>query len=78
MANSKTKDFEVYVEIAAGTVADNQTLDLTDYVDVADNEAFEIHEVDIILDPTSAFPASDTEVLFQLADSNIGAFVSPR
>ena len=44
-------------------------------MDIADNQAFEVHEVDIVLDPTEAFPA-DTEAIFQLADSNINAFVS--
>ena len=74
MAKASTRDFEIYIELAAGT-AGNTALDLTDYVDIADNQAFEVHEVDIVLDPTEAFPA-DTEALFQLADSNIGAFVS--
>ena len=74
MAKASSKDFEIYIELAAGA-AGNTALDLTDYVDIADNQAFEVHEVDIVLDPTAAFPA-DTEALFQLADSNIGAFVS--
>lgn len=73
---AKTNEFEIYIEIAATTTAGNTALDLTDYVDIADNEAFKVDEVDIVLDPTSAFPASDTEALFQLADSNITAFVS--
>jgi len=74
MAKASTRDFEIYVKLATGAAA-NQALDLTDYVDIADNQAFEVHEVDVVLDPTEAFPA-DTEALFQLADSNIGAFVS--
>lgn len=76
MASAKTKEFEIFIETQADTTADNTSLDLTDYVDIADNEAFEIHEVDIVLDPTEAFPAADTELLFQLADSNIQSFVS--
>ena len=76
MAKASTKDFEIYLATQADTTADNNTLDLTDYVDIADNEAFEIHEVAIILDPTEDFPAADTELLFQLADSNIQDFVS--
>lgn len=76
MANSKTKEFEIYIQTSADTTADNSVLDMTDYVDIADNQAFEIHEVDIILDPTEAFPAADCEALFQLADSNIQAFLS--
>ena len=75
MAKASTRDFEIYVGVSAGIAADNQALDLTDYVDIADNQAFEIHEVDVVLDPTIAFP-TDTEALFQLADSNIQAFVS--
>jgi len=70
-----TREFEIFVETQADTTADNTTLDMTDYVDIADNEAFELHELTIVLDPTEAFPA-DTECLFQLADSNIQTFVS--
>ena len=76
MARALTKDFEIFVETSADTTADNTSLDLTDYVDIADNQAFEIHEVDIVLDPDQAFPTTDCEALFQLADSNIQAFVS--
>lgn len=76
MAKASTKDFEIFVSTAADTTADNTTLDMTDYVDIADNEAFEIHEVRLVLDPTDAFPAADTECLFQLSDSNIQTFVS--
>jgi len=75
MANAKTKEFEIFVQVAADTSADNQTLDLTDYVDIADNEALEIHDVDIVLDPTEAYPAG-VDYKFQLADSNIQSFVS--
>ena len=76
MANAKSKEFELFAEAAVSATASNTSLDLTDYVDIADNKAFEIHELDIVLDPTEAFPASDTCVVFQLADSNIQAFVS--
>lgn len=76
MASAKTKEFEIFVGVAADTSGDNQALDLTDYVDIADNEALEIHEVDIVLDPTEEFPTADTELRFQLADSNIQNFVS--
>lgn len=76
MANAKTKEFEIYITTLADPTADNTTLDMTDYVDIADNQAFEIHEVDIVLDPTQGFPTALTECVFQLADSNIQAFVS--
>ena len=76
MANSKSKDFEIYVATAADSTADNTSLDLTDYVDIADNQAFEIHEVALVLDMTESFPTTNIEALFQLADSNIQAFVS--
>ena len=72
---AKTNEFEIYLLVQADTSASNSSLDLTDYVDIADNEAFEVHDVDIVLDPTEAFPA-DADVRFQLADSNIQAFVS--
>ncbi len=76
MAKASTKDFEIYVELDATGTAANTALDLTDYVDIADNQAFEVHEIDIVLDPTDPFPAADVEVRFQLADSNIQTFVS--
>ena len=72
---AKTNEFEIYVEVNALAGAANTTLDMTDYVDVADNEAFEIHAVDIVLDPTAALPGP-SEAIFQLADSNIQNFVS--
>jgi len=76
MAKASTREFEVYVELQSVAAAANQTLDMTDYVDIADNQAFEVHELDIVLDVDQAFPAGNVEGLFQLADSNITAFVS--
>jgi len=72
---AKTNEFEIYIKLATANTAGNTALDMTDYVDVADNEAFEVDEVDIILDPTSTLPDTG-EAIFQLADSNIQAFVS--
>ena len=72
---AKTNEFEIYLKAVAGNAAGNTTLDMTDYVDIADNEAFEVHEVDIVLDPTEVMPDT-AEALFQLADSNIQSFVS--
>ena len=73
---AKTNEFEIYVQTAADSTADNTVLDLTDYVDIADNEAFEIHEISIVMDLTEAYPSQSVEYLFQLADQNIGGFVS--
>ena len=75
---AKTKEFEIFAETSADSSADNTVLDLTDYVDIADNQAFEIHEVDIVLDPTESVAdlTADAEAIFQLADSNIQSFVS--
>ena len=72
---ASTKEFEIYIQVATGNVAANTALDMTDYVDIADNEAFLAEEIDIVLDPTSTLPDTG-EAIFQLADSNIGAFVS--
>lgn len=72
---AKTNEFEIYVKVNALSGAANTSLDMTDYVDVADNEAFEIHDVEIVLDPTAPLPTA-SEAIFQLADSNIQAFVS--
>ena len=49
MANAKTKEFEVMIELGVTATASTTALDMTDYVDIADNEAFEVHEVDIVL-----------------------------
>jgi len=78
MAKAQTKDFEIMIELAVTTTASTTALDMTDYVDIADNEAFEVHEVDIVLDPTVMVSnlGGPVEALFQLADSNIQAFVS--
>jgi len=81
MASAKTKNFELTVLIDADTSADNQEIDLTDYVDIADNEAFELQDWDIMLDPnsgsmTNLFPTANSTCLFQIADSNLTDFVS--
>jgi len=72
---AKTNEFEIYILVPAANAASNTALDMTDYVDIADNEAFQVDEVDIVLDPTETMPAA-SEAIFQLADSNIQAFVS--
>ena len=72
---AKTNEFEIYLLVPAANAASNTALDMTDYVDIADNEAFQVDEVDIVLDPTETMPAA-SEAIFQLADSNIQAFVS--
>jgi len=76
MAKAASREFELYVELQSAPAAANQPLDMTDYVDIADNQAFEVHELDIVLDVDQAFPAGQTEALFQLADSNITTFVT--
>ena len=72
---AKTNEFEIYIEVVVDAAAANTALDMTDYVDIADNEALEIHDVDIVLDPTEQIPTA-SEFIYQLADSNIQAFVS--
>ena len=76
MAKANTNEFELFVSADVSATAANTTLDMTDYVDIADNQAFEIHEIDIVLDPTEAFPATDTCAVFQLSDANLANFVS--
>ena len=72
---AKTNEFEIYAEVVAANGAANTALDMTDYVDIADNEAFQIDAVDIVLDPTEAMPDT-AECVFQLADANISTFIS--
>lgn len=76
MAKADTKEFELYVGMTVSTSATNTALDMTDYVDIADNQAFEIHELDIVYDVNQGFPASDTDAVFQLSDANLGSFIS--
>lgn len=75
MASAKTKTFEITALVQADASADNQPLDLTDYVDVADNEVFLIQEWDVMLDPNVTFPTLSL-CTFQIADTNISDFVS--
>tara|TARA_Y100000004_G_scaffold98907_1_gene110794 strand:- start:1670 stop:2143 length:474 start_codon:yes stop_codon:yes gene_type:complete len=76
MAKPASKEFELYVEAIVSSTATNTALDMTDYVDIADNQAFEIHELDIVHDVTQTFPSSDTDVVFQLSDANLADFIS--
>lgn len=81
MASAKTKTFELTIKIDADTSADNQEVDMSDYIDVADNEVFELADWDVMLDPnsgslTNLFPSADSTCVFQLADSNLTTFVS--
>tara|TARA_Y100001938_G_C7913802_1_gene340919 strand:- start:216 stop:698 length:483 start_codon:yes stop_codon:yes gene_type:complete len=75
---AKTNEFEIYVKLPVNATASNTLLDLTDYVDIADNEALKVDAVDIVVDPTNtlADAGADATFIFQLADSNIQAFVS--
>ena len=81
MATAKTKNFQLTVRIDTDQTAANQEIDLSDFIDIADNEAFELQDWDIMLDLNSAdqtngFPTANTTCRFQLADSNLTAFVS--
>jgi len=76
MASAKTKTFELTALIEATNTAANTALDLTDYIDIADNEVFLLQEWGAMLDPSTTFPAAACEVLLQIADTNIQNFVS--
>jgi hypothetical protein len=81
MAAAKTKNFQLTIRIDADPTADNQEIDLSDYIDIADNEAFELQDWDVMLDPNSGsltdlFPTDNSTCVFQLADSNLASFVS--
>ena len=73
---AKTNEFELFAEISVSATAANTPLDMTDYVDIADNQAFEVHEIDIVYDVTQGFPGTNSDAVFQLADSNIANFVT--
>jgi len=72
---AKTNEFEIFVLLGTSNTETNTSLDMTDYVDIADNEAFEVDAVDIVLDVGQPMPDT-AETRFQLADSNISSFVS--
>jgi hypothetical protein len=81
MASAKTKEFELYANFTATTTETNLVLDLSDYVDIADNEAFKMIDWEIGLEPNADWPAHTTaatgiELNTQLADTNLGSFVS--
>lgn len=76
MASSKTKQFEIYADLDISTTASNTVLDLSDYVDVADNEVFALEEWDVLINPTEPWPTTEQDIRIQMADSNISDFVS--
>jgi len=80
MARAKTNEFELYANFTATTSETNLVLDLSDYVDIADNEAFKLIEWEIGLEPNSVWPVGSgvigVELNCQLADTNLGSFVS--
>ena len=39
---AKTNEFEIYIKLATTNAAANTALDMTDYDDVADNEAIQV------------------------------------
>jgi len=81
MARAKTNEFELYANFTATTTETNLVLDLSDYVDITDNEAFKLMDWEIGLEPNANWPLNSTaatgiELNCQLADTNIGSFVS--
>lgn len=51
MATKKTKEFEIFVDMSADTTPTSETIDLNQYVQVADMEAFGLVEVQVGIQP---------------------------
>lgn len=76
MANAKTKDFEIFTTITANAAGTTATIDLNDFVEVADMEAFGLEGVEIVMDTTETTP--ETSIYrAQIASENLsGGFIS--
>lgn len=76
MANAKTKEFEIFTTITADAAGATATIDLNDFVEVADMEAFGLEGVEIVIDSTQANPENSI-YRAQLASENLGGgFIS--
>ena len=76
MANAKTKEFEIFTTITATSAGDTATINLNDFVEVADMEAFGLEAVEIVVDSTSGNPEGAI-YRAQLAIENLGSgFIS--
>lgn len=51
MANKKTKEFEIFVDMSADTSPTSETIDLNQFVQVADMEAFGLTSVEVGIQP---------------------------
>lgn len=76
MANAKTKEFEIFTTITATAAGATATIDLNDFVEVADMEAFGLEAVEIMTDATQTNPENSI-FRAQLASENLGSgFIS--
>lgn len=77
MATKKTKTFEIFETITADGTGETKTIDLNNFVQVADMEAFGLQAIEIGVEPSdSATAVTDTWVC-QIAVSDLSAgFIS--
>lgn len=76
MANAKTKDFEIFTTIEATATGATATIDLNDFVEVADMEAFGLEAVEIVLNTDVSDPSTSI-YRAQLASEDLSAgFIS--
>ena len=76
MATAKTKEFEIFTTIEATATGATATIDLNDFVEVADMEAFGLEAVEIVVDATQANPENSI-YRAQLATEALGnGFIS--
>lgn len=76
MAKAQTRDFELFTTIQATTSGNSATIDLNEFVDVADMEAFGLEGIEVGIDTNETTPET-AEYLVQVALEDLsGAFIS--
>ena len=71
MATAKTKEFEIFTTIEATNTGATATIDLNDFVEVADMEAFGLEAIEIVLNTDVADPSTSV-YRAQVATENLG------
>lgn len=77
MATKKTKTFEVFETITADANGEVKTIDLNNFVQVADMEAFGLQAIEIGVEPSDSATAATDDWVCQIAVSDLSAgFIS--
>ena len=76
MATAKTRDFELFDTITANAPGSSRSLDLNEFVDVADMEAFGIESIEIGIDATETTPETAVYLTQVALEDLSGGFIS--